>query len=149
MRAAPVLAAAVTVTLLDPVPLVGLIVAQVAVLVADHPQVVPLVETVTVLDPPAAAAENEDADSAYVHDRAACVTVNVWPAMVSVAVRADPVLAAAVIVTVPDPLPLAGLTVAQVELLEAVQPQPEALAVTPTLLLPPPTAAPHDEDANA
>ena len=69
--------------------------------------------------------------------------------MVSVAVRAAPVLAAAAIVTVPDPLPLAGLTVNQVALLVAVQPQPAALAVTPTLPLPPAAPTLHDEEASA
>ena len=42
------------------------------------------------------------------HDSAACVTVNAWPATVSVAVRAAPVLAAAVIVKLPGVLPLAA-----------------------------------------
>ena len=69
--------------------------------------------------------------------------------MVSVAVRAAPGLAAAVIDTVPDPLPLAGLTVNHVESLAAVQLQLGALAVTPTLPLPPMAAAPHDEEASA
>jgi hypothetical protein len=56
-------------------------------------------------------------------------------------VRAAPVFAAAVTVTVPDPVPLAGLTVTQVELLAAVQPQVELLAVTATLAVAPLAAA--------
>ena len=69
--------------------------------------------------------------------------------MVSVAVRTAPVLAAAVIVTVPEPLPLAGLTVSHVESLVAVQLQVEALAVTPTLPFPPMADMPQDVEANA
>jgi hypothetical protein len=42
-----------------------------------------------------------------VHDPGACVTVKLCPAMVTVAVRCGPLLAATVIVTVPVPLPLA------------------------------------------
>jgi hypothetical protein len=69
--------------------------------------------------------------------------------MVSTAVRADPVLAAAVIVTVPDPLPLAGLTVSHDAALVAVQAQVEALTVTPTLPFPPMADTPHDVEASA
>jgi hypothetical protein len=50
-------------------------------------------------------------------------------------------LAAAVTVTVPDPAPLAGLTVTQVELLTAVQLQAVLLAVTATLAVAPLAAA--------
>jgi hypothetical protein len=75
-----------------------------------------------------------------VHATAAWVTVNVCPPAVTVAVRAAPVLAAAVTVTVPEPVPLAGDTVAHVALLEAVQPHVVALAVNVTLALPPAAA---------
>ncbi len=61
--------------------------------------------------------------------------------MVSVAVRATPVLAATVTVTPPEPVPLAGLTVAQAESLVAVQPQVVLLAETVTVLVVPPAAA--------
>ncbi len=64
--------------------------------------------------------------------------------MVSVAVRAAPVFAATVIVTVPEPVPLAGLTVAQAALLEAVQPHVERFAVTVTLPVAPVAAAESD-----
>ena len=45
------------------------------------------------------------------HEAAACVTANDWPAIVSVAVRAAPVLAAAATVTDPLPVPLPPVTV--------------------------------------
>ena len=62
----------------------------------------------------------------------------------SVAVRAAPVLAATATVTVPDPVPLIGLTVAQAALLDAVQPQVERFAVTVTLPVAPVAAAESD-----
>ena len=82
-------------------------------------------------------------------DSAACVTVNAWPATVSVAVRAAPVLAPAVIVIVPDPFPLAGLTVSHAALLAADQPHEASLTVRPTLPLPPMAATLQDELASA
>lgn len=83
------------------------------------------------------------------HDSAACVTVNAWPATVSVAVRAAPVLAAAVIVIVPDPLPLVGLTASHAALLAADHPHEGSLAVRPTLPLPPMAATLQDALASA
>ena len=77
-------------------------------------------------------------------DRAAWLTVYVWPAIVSVAVRDDPVLAAVVTVTVAEPVPLAGLTVSQEESLDAVHPQLVLAAVTATAPVPPVTPTPHD-----
>jgi hypothetical protein len=61
--------------------------------------------------------------------------------MVSVAVRAAPVFAATVTVTEPEPVPLVGLTVAHVAVLDAVQPQVARFAVTDTLLVAPVAAA--------
>ena len=56
---------------------------------------------------------------------AACVTVSVWPAIVTVPVRALPVFADALIVTVPLPVPpLAPLNVIQLALLVEVHAQP-------------------------
>ena len=75
---------------------------------------------------------------------AAWVTVYVCPAIVSTVVRADPVLGATVIVTVPEPVPLAGPTEAHVDVPNAVQPQPEALAVTTTAAVPPAAPTAHD-----
>jgi hypothetical protein len=72
---------------------------------------------------------------------ALCEIVNDVPAIVSVAVRAAPVLAAIVKVTVPLPLPDAPAVIAaNVALLVAVQVQPVP-AVTATVALPP--AAPN------
>src|SRR5437868_12963814 len=74
---------------------------------------------------------------------AAWLTVNVWPATVSVPARASgELLAATEKLTIPLPLPLApAVTVSHAAFLTAVQPQP-APAVTPTDPVPPP--APND-----
>jgi len=64
---------------------------------------------------------------------AACVTVYVCPPIVIVAVRATPVFAATVTVTVADPVPLPGANVAHVALLDAVHPHVVALAVNVTV----------------
>ncbi len=53
-------------------------------------------------------------------------------------------LAATVMVTVPEPVPLTGLTVAQAALLEAVQPHVERFAVTVTLPVAPVADAESD-----
>jgi len=57
-----------------------------------------------------------------------------------VPVRAAPVFAATVIVTVPDPVPLVGLSVTHAASSDAVQAQVERFAVTVTLLTPVPDA---------
>jgi hypothetical protein len=68
------------------------------------------------------------------------LTVKVWPAIVSVPVRAAPPFAAMVKFTVPVPLPEAGaLTVSHWALLVAVHAQP-AVVVTVTGVPAPPTA---------
>jgi hypothetical protein len=70
-------------------------------------------------------------------DAAACVTVNAWPAMVTEPERAPPMLAAALNVTEPFPLPLApAVTVTHPALLLAVQAQPLP-ADTATVPVPP------------
>lgn len=62
------------------------------------------------------------------------MTVNVWPATVIVPVRAAPVFAATLKVTLPLPLPVAPAVIAIHEaLLVAVHPQPLP-AVTATVL---------------
>ena len=72
---------------------------------------------------------------------AACVTVNVWPAMVMVPVRALPGFAATLNATEPFPVPLApDVTVIQFAGLFAVQAQPLP-AVTATVPLPPAAAS--------
>jgi hypothetical protein len=67
---------------------------------------------------------------------AACVTTNAWPPIVTVALRAAPVLPATTMFTELVPVPLAGLTDTQADPLDAVHPHPVALAVTVTLPLP-------------
>ena len=68
---------------------------------------------------------------------AACVTVNVRPAIVSVPIRDAPVLAATLNATVPFPLPVAPEVIDNhASLLDAVQGH-SADAVTVTLLAPP------------
>jgi hypothetical protein len=64
VRAPPVFAATDTVTEPEPVPLVGLTVAQAALLDAVHPQVARFAVTVTPLVAPVAAADSALADSA-------------------------------------------------------------------------------------
>ena len=72
------------------------------------------------------------------HDTPACVTVTVWPAIVTVALRDEAaVFAAAATLTVPSPDPLAPLvTVSQLALLVAIHVHP-AGAVNVTAALPP------------
>jgi hypothetical protein len=130
----------VTEALPDPdAPLVSVI--QALLLTAVHGQPA---ATVTVLLPLLAAAGNDwlVGDTAGEHEFPACVTVKVAPAMVSVPLRPDPVLAAAVNLTDPLPDPVAPLvTVSHDALLAAVQLHPVAAV---TLLLPPPPAAAID-----
>jgi hypothetical protein len=113
-------------------------VSQVALLTAVHVQPVPAV-TLTEPVPPAPATDWLVAEIEYVHAAPACVTVKVCPPAVIVAVRATVlVLAAALNVTVPLPVPLAPpVTVSHVALLTAVHVQPVP-AVTPTEPVPPP-----------
>jgi len=125
----------------DPVaPPVSVI--QAALLAAVHAQPV---ARVTVLLPLPPAAENDcvvgEIDA--VHGAAACVTVNVAPAIVSVPVRLDAtVFAATLKPTVPLPEPVAPLVnVIQAALLAAVHAHPVAAV---TLLLPVPAAAVKD-----
>lgn len=128
-----------TVPLPDPVaPLV--IVIHAALLVAVHAQPV-ATATVLLPVPPEAATDWPVGVMDGEHVAAACVTVNVAPAIVSVPVRGDAiVLAATLNPTVPLPEPVAPLvTVIHAALLAAVHAQP---AATATVLLPvPPDAA--------
>ncbi len=144
VRAAPVFAAIETVTFAVPVPLAGLTAAQDERLLAVQPQVARLEFTVTVAVEATGSAAMELVASVYVQAAAAWVTVRIWPATVSVAVRAAPVFAATVIVTVPEPVPLIGLTVAQAASLDAVHPHVERFAVTVAPLVAPVAAAESD-----
>ena len=134
----PVLAAMLNVTVPGPVPLAPAVtVTHAASLLAVHAQPLGAV-TVTEPDPPVAASAWLVAESVEVHVTPAWVIVTVWPAIVSVAVRAVAlVLAAALNVTVPEPVPLApAVTVAHAASLLAVHAQPLA-AVTVTEPEPP------------
>jgi len=95
---------------------------------------------VTVIVPPPAAAVSDwvVAERVNVQVVFACVTVNVWPAMVRAPDRAVvPVFAATLKVSVLVPLPLPpDVTVSQLALLEDVQAQPDG-AVTVTVPVPP------------
>jgi hypothetical protein len=104
VRAAPGFAVALNRTCPLPVPLAPeVIVSHEALLVAVHAQ--DAVTEIAVPAPPAAPmvwlVELIDG----VHDPD-CVTVNVWPPIVTVPVRVEPVLAAAEIVTLPFPVPV-------------------------------------------
>src|SRR5205823_1032680 len=69
---------------------------------------------------------------------AACETVNVWPAIVTVPLRAAPLFAATVNATVPLPLPDPPLAIdIHGAFADAVHEQPAPSAVTCTVLLPP------------
>ena len=139
VRAGPVLAATVKPALPLPEPLAPLVtVIQLALLVAVQAQPAPLV-TFTVPVPPAATKSCELGAILKVQPFA-WLTVKICPAMLSVPVRAGPVLAAAVKATAPLPLPLAPeVIVSQFALLVAVQRQPPG-EVTVTVPVPPAAA---------
>ena len=135
VRAAPVLAAMVKFTLPAPLPPAPeVIVSHVALLAAVHGH--PLaVDTATGVPVPLGAPIDCDVGLIeYVHDVAAWLMVKVWPPIVAVPVRAVPVLAAALNLAVPLPLPLApAVTVIQAALLVVVHVHPVA-ADTATLI---------------
>jgi hypothetical protein len=132
-----VFAATVNATVPLPVPELPLLtVIHAALLAAVHVQPVPAVTPTDPL-PPADVSDAEVVESVKVQGAPACVTVTVFPAIVSVPERevAD-VFAATVNATVPLPVPeLPPLTVIQAVLLAAVHVQPLP-AVTPTAPLP-------------
>jgi len=162
-----VLAAAVSVTTPLPAPPSGLIVSQVGPVptVQPHPAA-PVTFTVTFPPFPGTVADPGEIANAQ-PGAAACVTVTACPAIVNVVLRLTPsVFAAAVSVTVPLPVPLAGLTESQddaetvlddVEVVlddeevppdDTVQPQPAAV-VTFSWALPPPAPIDAAEGATA
>ena len=101
------------------------IVSQLALLVAVHPQPLPL-DTLTDPLPPAAGTFCPDEDSEY-EQPFPCCTVNVWPPAVIAPLRGGPLLAAAVKRTVPLPVPLApDVMVIHGTADEAVHSQPPA-----------------------
>ena len=139
VRAAPVFAATITSIVAPPVPLDFPSVAHVASLVAVQVHVLALAESDSHADPlPLAIDCVAGVNVKLQAGAAACEIVTACPPIVTVALRADPVLAAEVTVTAPLPVPLAVPTVAHAALLLAVQPQVLALAVTVTAVEPPP-----------
>ena len=107
---------------------------------ADAVQAQPLTAVTVTVPPPAPAPRlTLGGTTAKVHANASCVTVNVWPAMVSVPVRTEPVFAATANETEPFPEPDAPeVTVIQLAFDAAVHAHPFD-AVTLTDPLPPPT----------
>jgi hypothetical protein len=133
-----VLASALKVTVPLPVPLdPAVTVTQLAPLVAVHPQPV-IVVTATLPVPPDAATACVEGEMLGEQLKPDCVTVKVLPAIVSVPVREDVVVAATTAkVTVPLPEPEAPpVTDSHDALLTALHAHPEP-AVTATLPLPP------------
>jgi hypothetical protein len=111
-----------------------------ALLVADREQPrVPVTDTLTL--PPPAGTLVPVGDRLKLQGTAFCVTVKVWPAMITVPVREVPaVLAATLRPTVPLPVPLAPeVTVIHDALLVADRAQP-VVPLTETLTPPPPAA---------
>ena len=140
-----VFAEAANVTVPLPLPVAPVeTVTHPALLAAVQAQPAPLV-TAIVPEPPAAAKDWLAGEILNAQLAPACVTVNVLPATVNVPVRGvDAVVAAAVKLTDPLPVPLApALMVSHATLLVADHPHP-APAVTPTVPLPPAAATDCD-----
>jgi len=140
-RAAPLLAAAETVTVPLPVPEAPPVIVRNPALV-DAVQLQPepcVLVTVNVAVPPLAptvAVAGVTLNTQDVVD--GCVTVTVCPAMVSAPDRAAPLLAAAETVTVPLYLPSAPLVIVRnPALVDALQVQPIGVGVTVNVAVPP------------
>jgi hypothetical protein len=124
--------ATVNVTVALPLPLALLVIVSHAnELDADQEQPG---AAVRVVDPvaPAAATDCDVGEIENVQPAGSCVTVNVWPAIVAVAVRwSEVVLEATLKVTVPFAVPLAPLVnVSHAVLLAAVHAQPVVVVTT-------------------
>jgi hypothetical protein len=145
VRSEPVFGATVNPTVPLPVPDAAVVIvshASFAVAVQLHDDA----EAVTATDPepPVSSTRCPVGEIEKVHGGGGADwdTVNVWPPMVSVPVRAAPVFAAMVNVTVPFPVPDAPpVTVSQAALAVAVQVHVLADAVTATEPAPPVSAA--------
>ena len=139
-------AAAVSVTAPDPVPPVALTVSHAASDAAVHGASLSEALTPTLRVPPPTATAQLVGLTVKVLTPPACVTVTVWPATVTVAVRGCTLaLAAAVSVTAPEPSPLAGVTVTQGA--EDVAVQGASLSVASTVRgprVPPAADGAHD-----
>lgn len=135
-RAGPLFAAAATVTLPLPVPdAPEAIESHGSFAIAVHEQKLAVVTvTSVVLAPDEVACDAGEIEK--LHGAGSCAIVNVWPAMVTVPLRAAPVLASAFMVTVPLPAPVEpDATEIQGALLTAVQLQ-RAAAVTVAVAAP-------------
>jgi hypothetical protein len=105
LRAGPTFAAVDTDTVALPLPDAALVsVIHAALLAAVHEHQLPIA-SVVVVAPPSALTVCAAGEMAAAHDAASWETVTVCPAIVPEPVRAGPLLAAAVRVTVPDPVP--------------------------------------------
>src|SRR5262249_10912026 len=137
VRCGPVLVCTVKVTGPVPLPVAGLtLVIQGTLLDAVHEQPA---AALTVLEPGAPGLAKLAVAGAMVAGQPPpCVTVNAWPATVSVPVRSGPSFACTAKATLPAPVPFGGLTfVIQDVLLEAVHAQPAAALTVTELCLPP------------
>ena len=119
-----------------PVPLLPLTTTiQDALLLTDHSQPDAVATEMGLEFTPEAEAEMLSCDNVYVHP--ACATLTVFPATVSVPVRARLVFAGTLNLTLPLPVPLAPDTIEiQAALLVAVQLQPDADTVMDELVTP-------------
>jgi len=150
LRAGPLFAATLNSVEPGPFPLEPeVIVIHDALLDAIHPQP-PLVDTAA--ERPFAALGPGDAldgliENAQLGGAAAWLTVNVWPAIVSVPVRATPLFAATLKTVEPGPLPLEpDVIVIQDALLAAFHPQPLPVdTLTETPVAPPAPGEALDE----
>jgi len=130
-RSGPALAATLKLTLPLPVPLAGaLTVSQPSLVVAVHAQPAGAVTAIGGVDAPPAAGTVRLVGLIVTAQPPDCVTVNVWPPIVSVPVRSGPAFAPALNSTLPLPVPLApAVIVSHGSFLVAVHVQP-AGAVT-------------------
>lgn len=129
LRAAPVLAATVKLTVPFPLPLApDVIVNHGTLLDAVHEHPAAVVTATGVPAPPDAPIDCDVGLIEKLHGAAAWLTVKVWPPIVTVPDRVPPVFAATFTLTEPLPLPLAPLAiVSHGALLVAVQVQPAAV----------------------
>jgi len=147
-RSAPLFATTVNVTVESPLPFVVLSVIHGALLAAVHAQLACAASIRSVPLPPEAPKFCDEEVTVNVHGSAACVIVNVCPAIVSVPVRSDPGLAPIENATAPLPmLDAPEVTVIQLAFDVAVHPQPLA-ADTATLPVDAPKATRDDVEAS-
>jgi hypothetical protein len=147
-RSAPLFATTVNVTVESPLPFVVLSVIHGALLAAVHAQLACAASIRSVPLPPEAPKFCDEEVTVNVHGSAACVIVNVCPAIVSVPVRSDPGLAPIENATAPLPmLDAPEVTVIQLAFDVAVHAQPLA-ADTATLPVDAPKATRDDVEAS-